>query len=87
VSSPDKTLGQTTLEDSDNSLKFLTSEPSLLSSDTAYHLSPSQPESDSLLSRLANDQMKFYSKDSVLKLGLVLGASSLIANTSADEQL
>lgn len=31
--------------------------------------------------------MKFYSKDSVLKLGLVLGASSLIANTSADEQL
>ncbi len=46
-----------------------------------------QPEKLEVWMRLVGDQSNFYSKESVLGIGVVFGAGALIANTSADVQL
>ena len=46
-----------------------------------------KPEDKAVWERLMGDQLSFYSKESVLGLGLAFGAGALIANTSADVQL
>jgi hypothetical protein len=41
----------------------------------------------SIWKRLAEDQRSFYSPDSILSLGVVIGAGAAVANTSADAQI
>ena len=45
------------------------------------------PSKQSIWGRLANDQANFYSRDSILALGLVFGSGAAIANSSADAQI
>ena len=56
---------------------------SLIDLDSFTH----KPEKLEVWERLARDQLNFYSKESVLGIGIVFGAGALIANTSADVQL
>ena len=46
-----------------------------------------KPEKLQVWKRLAGDHLNFYSKESVLGIGVVFGTGALIANTSADVQL
>ncbi len=46
-----------------------------------------EPAKPSVWGRLANDQSNFYSRDSMLALGLVFGAGAAIANSDADVQI
>ena len=46
-----------------------------------------EPAKPSVWGRLANDQSNFYSRDSILALGLVFGTGAAIANSDADVQI
>jgi len=46
------------------------------------------PTKDATLwNRLANDQLNFYSKDSLMTLGVVFGSGAIAANTDIDSQI
>ncbi len=46
-----------------------------------------QPSKQSVWRRLADDQSNFYSRDSILALGLVFGTGAALANSDADVQI
>ena len=50
-------------------------------------LSDQQPNSASLFNRLLDDQKNFYSRGSMLSLGLIFGAGAVVANTDLDQQI
>ncbi len=44
-------------------------------------------ERDTVWGRVLGDQSNFYSKESLLQLGMIFGAGAVIANSNADDQL
>lgn len=67
-----------------------TSEPTLSSIDDLAKIKPSGPANDrdrGLLHRLAHDQMRFYTTDYLLPLGVAVGIGAAVANTQLDAQI